>query len=258
VSSLNRYFRSVGQTRLLSREEEVALAQRVEKGDLEAKRLMVESNLKLAIAIAKKFQDKGCDFEDLIQEANMGLLKAVERFQWRLGFKFSTYASWWIRQSVSRHISTHSRTIKMPSHASGLLKRIYDLQQEHLREFGVSLSPEEISEILNVSLNIVEAAISAGRGTVSLHAEVGGDGENSRLVQDTIPDPTIRDFDDDIDRVRFTRSLHQILNLLTPREEKMIRLRFGISGDRGDHHHHPITRKELEALNQRSQRITEP
>lgn len=251
MTSLNRYFRGVGQTRLLTRDEEVALAQRVEKGDLEAKRLMVESNLKLAISIAKKYQDRGCDFEDLIQEANMGLLKAVERFQWRLGFKFSTYASWWIRQSVSRHISTHSRTIKMPSHASGLLKRIYDLQQEHMREFGTSLTAEEISEILNVSLNIVEAAISAGRATVSLHAEVG-DGENQRLIQDTIPDPNVREPDDDIDRIRFTRSLHEILKMLTPREEKMIRLRFGLASDPTDHRNFPISRSEIEDLNRRA------
>ena len=121
---LNYYFKDVSRYDLLTREEEITLSQAIEKGDKLARDRMIQSNLRLAISIAKKYSKMGCPLEDLIQESNIGLMKAVDRFDWRRGFKFSTYASWWIKQSVSRHLTSHKSTVRVPAHASGLIWKI--------------------------------------------------------------------------------------------------------------------------------------
>ena len=126
-SSIDSYFKDVGRHKLLSREEEVALSKRIEKGDQGARDIMIRSNLRLAISIAKKYHRSGCSLEDLIQESNIGLMKAVDRFDWRRGFKFSTYACWWIKQSVFRHISSNRSTVRIPTHASSLAWKIKNL-----------------------------------------------------------------------------------------------------------------------------------
>lgn len=252
MGTLDNYFKGVGRTNLLTREEEVSLAQRIEKGDAEARSHMIEANLRLAISIAKKYQNRGCNLEDLIQEANIGLMKAVERFEWQRGFKFSTYASWWIRQAVSRHVSSHSRTIRVPAHASGLSYKIRQLQEEYMQEFDVSPTNEEIAEILNVSVDLVEAAISSGQATISLHTEVGDKEKGGKTLQDVIPDPNADDPIETMDRQRMVGIVREALLTLTPREEKIVRLRFGVDEDDKDHNSFGISADELAELDRRS------
>lgn len=257
MRNLDRYFKDVGKSGLLTREQEVTLAQAIEVGDEQARAVMIKSNLRLAVSIAKHYQNRGCDLEDLIQEANIGLMKAVERFDWKKGFKFSTYASWWIRQSISRHISTHARTIRMPAHAASLLYKINLIQLEYAEEFGTQASNKELAELLEVSENMIELTVTAGRVTLSLQAELGGsDDAGGRLLQDVIPDTDIPDPSDVLDREKFIEAVKLALLDLTPREEKIIRLRFGLGEDleTGDV---SITDEELLELDKRITRQEE-
>ena len=155
MSSLDSYFKQVGRSKLLTREQEVSLAKRIEKGDKLAREKMIESNLRLAISIAKKYYKSGCSMEDLIQESNIGLMKAVEKFDWRRGFKFSTYASWWIKQSVRRHISANKSSVRVPAHASSLIYKINKVVEEYEEEVGDRPTIEEISDILGVTEQMV-------------------------------------------------------------------------------------------------------
>tara|TARA_R110002126_G_scaffold47318_12_gene132520 strand:- start:3127 stop:3915 length:789 start_codon:yes stop_codon:yes gene_type:complete len=252
MGQLDSYFRNVGKTKLLSRAQEVTLAQKIEKGDQHARDHMVNANLRLAISIAKRYQNRGCSLEDLIQEANIGLMKAVERFEWQRGFKFSTYASWWIRQAVSRHVTSHSRTIRVPAHASGLSYKIRNLQKEYSEEFGVQPTNEEIAEILEVSVNIVEAAISSGRMTISLNAEIGDSEKGgTKTLQDVIADPNSDDPIETMDKAKMIKIVSAALSTLTPREEKIVRLRFGLEEDGKNHDKFGISKDEIDELNRR-------
>ena len=152
---LDIYMKSAGKRPLLTREQEVELSKKIEAGDQFARQVMIESNLRLAISIAKKYYKSGCPMEDLIQESNIGLMKAVERFDWRRGFKFSTYASWWIRQSVSRYVSTQKNTVRVPSHAASLAIKIKKLIAEYEEEMGTRPTTEEMAEVLGVTTSEV-------------------------------------------------------------------------------------------------------
>lgn len=224
---METYFQRGCRHELLSREHEVELAQRIEKGDASAREKMILSNLRLAMSIARRYQGRGCDLTDLIQEANVGLVKAVERFDWRRGYKFSTYATWWIKQAVNRHVATHARTVRMPSHTISLMHRIKAVQQEYVELFGVMPSVDEISEVLKVKQHLIAAAINASQPTVSLHTTSSDDG--TRQLQDIIPDPNSTDPAEAIDHERFLSALKACLSQLTPREEIILRLRFGIA-----------------------------
>lgn len=251
MTTLMTYFKTAGKTTLLTREQEVDLAQRIEKGDEQARSQMVASNLRLAISIARKYQNKGIDLDDLIQEANIGLIKAVERFEWKRGFKFSTYASWWIKQSVTRHLASHARTIRLPAHASGLLARVAEVRREYAEEFGVQPTDAEVAEILGVSVSVIEASMTAGKVSLSLHTPIGSsDGSAPRLLKDIIPDDTIDDPGDVMDRVEMTERVRSALSTLTDREEKILRLRFGISED-SKSQDYPISKEEIEMLDVR-------
>jgi RNA polymerase primary sigma factor len=229
LGSLDAYFKDVGRTRLLTREEEVSLSKRIEKGDMKARSIMIESNLRLAISIAKKYYRSGCSMEDLIQESNIGLMKAVEKFDWRRGFKFSTYASWWIKQSVSRHVSSHRSTIKIPSHASGMSYKIKRLIQEYEAEFRQKPDSDEISEILGVPVRTVDECLKLVKlqNTVSFDATIGGEEDGRRLI-DMIEDENSTFFDDAIDRRKISLIMARSLSKLTRREEQVLRLRFGM------------------------------
>jgi RNA polymerase primary sigma factor len=230
LGSLDAYFKDVSKTRLLTREEEVSLSKRIEKGDTRARAIMIESNLRLAISIAKKYYRSGCSMEDLIQESNIGLMKAVEKFDWRRGFKFSTYASWWIKQSVSRHVSSNRSTIKIPSHASGLAYKIKRLISEYENEFGQKPGSDEISEILGVSPKTVEDSLGLMKlqNTISFDATLNSEDDGRRLLE-TIPDESASSFDERIDREKISLIMASSLSKLTKREEQVLRLRFGMS-----------------------------
>jgi len=229
---LNYYFKDVSRYDLLTREEEVVLSQAIEKGDLHARDRMIQCNLRLAISIAKKYSKMGCDLEDLIQESNIGLMKAVDRFDWRRGFKFSTYASWWIRQSVSRHLSTHKSTVRVPAHASGLIWKIKRICKEYEAEFRHQPTITEIADLLGVTESMVKLSLesAAVQNSISLDAALG-DEKNGRRFEEIISDDRTESPDAALDRLKTLEVIKRSLSKLSPREEKILRLRFGIYED---------------------------
>jgi RNA polymerase primary sigma factor len=228
MNSLDSYMKDVSRGRLLTRSEEVELSKRIEKGDKLAREKMIESNLRLAISIAKKYYFSGCSMEDLIQESNIGLMKAVEKFDWRKGFKFSTYASWWIKQSVSRYVSSHRTTIRIPSHASSLAWKVSKLVKEYEREFNSTPTTEELSSLLGVTEKMVEASIESLRlqWTVSIDSPIGD--EEGRSLGETIEDCDFVPPDVLLDQEKLSSIVSKALSRLTKREEQVMRLRFGL------------------------------
>jgi len=223
------YFKNVGRSRLLTHEEEISLSKRIEAGDIEARHRMIESNLRLAISIAKRYHRTGSNMEDLIQESNVGLIKAVDRFDWRRGFKFSTYASWWIKQAVRRHVTDNASDIRVPSHMASLAYKVNTLIQEYEDDMGQKPTNQEIADILNVSLNLVED-ITMGynmRHLVSIDAEVPD--SPGKKVSDTILDEKAISPDEHLDYNKVFAAIKSCLSNLTPREEQVLRLRFGVS-----------------------------
>lgn len=225
---LTQYFRDVSNHTLLTREEEVDLAKRIEAGDQFARNTMIESNLRLAISIAKKYSKSGCDLEDLIQESNIGLMKAVEKFDWRKGFKFSTYACWWIKQAVTRHISSHRNTIRVPSHATSLSFKIEEMIKNYEEEFDAAPTIEEICEAFDVSEKLVQSALDSIkiRYLKSIDAKVSDD--SNRTVGEMIPDDSFEDMEKAMDSEKLHAVIRQTFSDLSKREEQVLRLRFGI------------------------------
>ncbi|MDB4337476.1 RNA polymerase sigma factor RpoD/SigA [bacterium] len=250
---LKMYFKDVGRSKLLTREEEVELSKRIEQGDAAARDRLIESNLRLAVSIAKKYQNFGCDLSDLIQESNIGLMKAVEKFDWRRGFRFSTYATWWIRQSVRRHVTANSSTIRIPSHARGLISKIRSTTKEYEEELGVLPTIQELAEILGVSETIVEDAMNAPTYTSSLSKPIGKD--ESGILQDILPDHDAPSPDEMLDRVKITEAVRRGLKNLTAREEKIIRLRFGITEEDDNHEEFPISAEKYLNLIEENQNV---
>jgi len=249
---LSTYFKEVGRHKLLTREQEVELSQLIEKGDRVARDRMINSNLRLAISIAKKYQRAGCSLEDLIQESSMGLIKAVDRFDWRKGFKFSTYACWWIKQSVRRHVASHATSIKLPTHARGLLWKMSVLKEEYEEEFGVEPTQEELADLLGVRKATLAAIIKSSRHTISLDAKVGGRNDSDgRNLADVIPDES-DSIDEQLDRNQLVSVIRSALQGLSSREEKVIRLRFGLGENDTDHEGFGITEKQINKLEART------
>jgi len=249
--TLNTYFKNVGKHNLLTREDEQHLAKAMEAGDKRARDRMIQSNLRLAISIAKRYMNKGCAFEDLVQESNIGLIKAVDRFDWRRGVKFSTYATWWIRQSVRRLVSESSSNIKMPSSANVFYYRAKMMIREYTEEFGFAPSDKEVAEFMGCSLNMYQTLMNTYRGTLSLDAgRIPGDPDSPSLG-DSIADINAADPGEIIDRERIMKVVRDALASLTPREEKVIRLRFGLTEEPDDDTNFPITQEEIEVLNAR-------
>jgi len=227
-SGLGRYLKEIGKKSLLNREEEVALSTRSLKGDARARNELIQRNLRLAVSVAKKMQRKGVDLEDLIQEANIGLMKAVEKFDPSKGFRFSTYAHWWIRQAVGRHIQMHCRSIRIPSHAQGLSVKINAAKKEYAEEFGCEPSGEELAEILGVTQNALDSAMNAPAFTVSLDKPKFRDGE-SGTIGSMIEDVWSETASEKITKTEIKSVILKSLKKLSKREQSVIRLRFGIS-----------------------------
>jgi len=237
---LNQYFKEVSRYPLLTKAEEVFLAQRIELGDNAAREKMIQSNLRLSISIAKKYYKSGCSMEDLIQESNIGLIRAVEKFDWRRGFKFSTYACWWIRQAVSRHVSMQKNTVRIPSHASSLAWKMKLMVDEYVEEFGVEPDITEISEVLGVSIKLINAAKDSLklRNIMSIDAPVAYD--SNRTIKDIIPDTKTESLDDKLDNDKLKGLIQNSLKLLSKREEQVLRLRFGIDTVIDTQHIHDV------------------
>lgn len=232
--SLDLYIRDVSKRRLLTRKETTDLFIRYEAGDQAAKAKLIESNLRLVVSIAKQFARPGLELEDLISEGNIGLMKAVDRFDHKRGFALTTYATWWIRQAVMRHVTTKSRTIRLPAHVIGIDAKKKRIKTEFKREFGEEPSDEELSELLGVSTKMFDAVQTGTSRVISLNdgARRGDMGSNARdSLEDRIPDiETLTPFE-----TAAHNELHEVIRNaladLTPKEEAVLRLRFGISED---------------------------
>jgi len=229
--SVQLYLRKIGIINLLSPDQEMVLAQRISDGDEEAKNTMINANLRLVVSIAKHYTNRGLSFEDLIQEGNIGLIKAVEKFDYTKGYRFSTYATWWIRQSITRAISDTGRTIRIPVHMTEVLGRIQHERRDFSVREGREPTAEELSERLNLSIEKVKDAISLmSRQPVSLESPVGE--EDDTMLGDFIPDDAASDpYSLACDR-NLRENIEKALDMLSEREADVIRLRFGFADGR--------------------------
>ncbi|WMC94518.1 RNA polymerase sigma factor RpoD [Kineothrix sp. MB12-C1] len=224
------YLKEIGKVPLLTAEEEIELAKKLELGEEEAKKRLAEANLRLVVSIAKRYVGRGMLFLDLIQEGNLGLIKAVEKFDYRKGFKFSTYATWWIRQAITRAIADQARTIRIPVHMVETINKLIRVSRQLLQELGREPSPEEIAEEMNMPVDRVREILKISQEPVSLETPIGEE-EDSHLgdfiQDDNVPVPA--------DAAAFTllkEQLVEVLGTLTEREQKVLRLRFGLDDGR--------------------------
>ena len=224
------YLKEIGKVPLLSAEEEIELAKRMENGDQEAKKRLAEANLRLVVSIAKRYVGRGMLFLDLIQEGNLGLIKAVEKFDYRKGYKFSTYATWWIRQAITRAIADQARTIRIPVHMVETINKLIRVSRQLLQELGREPTPEEIAEEMKMPVERVREILKISQEPVSLETPIGEE-EDSHLgdfiQDDNVPVPA--------EAASFTllrEQLVEVLGTLTEREQKVLRLRFGLDDGR--------------------------
>ena len=220
------YLKEIGKVPLLSAEEEIELAQRMEEGDQEAKKRLAEANLRLVVSIAKRYVGRGMLFLDLIQEGNLGLIKAVEKFDYRKGYKFSTYATWWIRQAITRAIADQARTIRIPVHMVETINKLIRVSRQLLQELGREPTPEEIAAEMNMPVDRVREILKISQEPVSLETPIGEE-EDSHLG-DFIPDDDALAPADAASMSLLKEQLADVLKTLTPREEKVLSLRFGL------------------------------
>lgn len=224
------YLKEIGRVQLLSGEDEVELAIRIEQGDEEAKRRLAEANLRLVVSIARRYVGRGMLFLDLIQEGNMGLIKAVEKFDYRKGFKFSTYATWWIRQAITRSIADHGRTIRIPVHMVETINKFIRISRQLLQELGREPTPDEVAKEMELPLEKIREIMKISQEPVSLETPIGE--ENDSKLGEFIED---RDAMEPADAAAFElmrEQLEGVLETLTEREESVLRLRFGLDDGR--------------------------
>lgn len=224
------YLKEIGKIDLLTGEEEVELAKRMGAGDEEAKKHLAEANLRLVVSIAKRYVGRGMLFLDLIQEGNLGLMKAVEKFDYKKGFKFSTYATWWIRQAITRSIADQARTIRVPVHMVETINKLVRVQRQLVQELGRDPTPEEIGEELDMEVERVREIMKIAQEPVSLETPIGEE-EDSHLG-DFIPDEEVLAPADAATFTMLREQLIDVLGSLTDREQKVLRLRFGLDDGR--------------------------
>lgn len=224
------YLKEIGRVDLLSAEEEISLATRIEDGDEEAKRRLAEANLRLVVSIAKRYVGRGMLFLDLIQEGNMGLIKAVEKFDYRKGFKFSTYATWWIRQAITRAIADQARTIRIPVHMVETINKLIRVQRQLLQDLGREPSPEEIAEDMDLTPEKVREILKIAQEPVSLETPIGE--EDDSHLGDFIEDQDATSPSEHAAYELLKEQLEDVLDTLTDREENVLRLRFGLDDGR--------------------------
>jgi RNA polymerase primary sigma factor len=233
ADSIQMYLREIGKVPLLNVEEELSLAKRKERGDREAEKMLISANLRLVVSIAKKFVGKSLSLLDLIQEGNIGLFRAVEKFEYRKGYKFSTYATWWIRQAITRALADQSRTIRIPVHMVETINKFHQIERRLIQDLGREPMAEEISAEMNEELDKVRYIMKISQETISLETSVGDDDEDS----------TLEDFIEDVKNVSPDRSaalrllkdyVLEIIRDLSPREQKILEMRFGL-GDGVSH-----------------------
>jgi len=224
------YLKEIGTVPLLTVEEEIDLATRMADGDEEAKKKMAEANLRLVVSIAKRYVGRGMLFLDLIQEGNLGLLKAVEKFDYTKGYKFSTYATWWIRQAITRAIADQARTIRIPVHMVETINKVMRVSRQLLQELGHDPTPEEIAEEMKIPVEKVRDILKIAQEPISLETPIGEE-EDSHLG-DFIPDEDASEPAEAASYTLLKEQLQEVLGTLTPREEKVLKLRFGLEDGR--------------------------
>lgn len=224
------YLKEIGRVPLLTADQEVELALRIEKGDEEAKQELAEANLRLVVSIAKRYVGRGMQFLDLIQEGNMGLMKAVEKFDYRKGFKFSTYATWWIRQAITRAIADQARTIRIPVHMVETINKLIRIQRQLLQDLGREPLPEEIGAEMDMPTSKVRDILKIAQEPVSLETPIGE--EDDSHLGDFIEDHDATSPADHAANEMMKKQLENVLDTLTDREENVLRLRFGLDDGR--------------------------
>jgi RNA polymerase primary sigma factor len=228
LDSLRLYLRSIGRVELLTADQEVSLAKRIERGDMAAKQHMIEANLRLVVSIAKGYLGRGLTFLDLIQEGSLGLIRAVEKFDYRRGYKFSTYATWWIRQAVTRAIADKARTIRIPVHMVEKLNKVVHVERQLVQELGREPTPEEIAAELDTTPREVKDILRMAQLPISLEKPIGEE-EDSELG-DFVEDETAESpFDLALESLR-KENVRKALETLPPREREVIEMRFGLKG----------------------------
>jgi RNA polymerase primary sigma factor len=237
LDSLRLYLRAIGRVRLLTADEEIALAKRIERGDMTAKQHMVEANLRLVVSIAKGYVGRGLTFLDLIQEGSLGLIRAVEKFDYRRGYKFSTYATWWIRQAVTRSIADKARTIRIPVHMVERLNRLVNAERRLIQELGREPSDLELAAELQCSPREVRDVLRVAQQPVSLEKPMG-EQEDSALA-DFIEDASAQSPLEVASEALRRENVGRVLSALSPREREVIEMRYGITGGR------PLTLEEV-------------
>ena len=225
---IRTYLKEIGGVSLLSAKDEVRLAKLIEKGDQDAKNALIEANLRLVVSVAKRYMGRGLNLLDLIQEGNLGLIRAVEKFDYRKGFKFSTYATWWIRQAVSRAIADQARTIRIPVHMVDAINRVTRMQRQLVQDIGRQPSSQQIGDELDLPAAKVEELLELARETVSLEAPMG---DTEASLADFIEDEHTRQPDQLTARKIMKEDLRKTLDGLPERERKIIELRYGLNGN---------------------------
>jgi len=248
LDSLRLYLRSIGRVDLLTADQEVVLARRIERGDMAAKQQMIEANLRLVVSIAKSYLGRGLTFLDLIQEGSMGLIRAVEKFDYRRGYKFSTYATWWIRQAVTRAIADKGRTIRIPVHMVEKLNKVVHVERQLVQQLGREPTPEEIAAELETTVREVRDVLQMAQQPISLEKPIGEEEESE--LGDFVEDQTAESpFELAAERLR-RENLRRALAALPQREREVIEMRFGLTGER------PYTLEEVgRAFNVTRERI---
>ena len=225
------YLKEIGRIPLLTREEEIRLAQQVEAGSEKAKKQLIDANLRLVVSIAKKYIGRGMTFLDLIQEGNKGLIRAVEKYDWTKGFKFSTYATWWIRQAITRSIADQARTIRIPVHMVETINKLMRTARRLMQELGREPTPEEIGEKMEMDADKVREILKISQNTTSLETPVG-DGEDDSTLGDFIADEKQDSPYDVTSKQMLSENVEEVLKALSDREAKVLRMRFGLAGNR--------------------------
>jgi len=221
------YLKQMGSIPMLSRDEELRLAKLSDEGDEYAKSRLVESNLRLVVSIAKKYTNSGLELLDLIQEGNIGLMKAVEKFEYKRGHRFSTYATWWIRQGITRAIADTGRTIRLPVHMVETVNKMFGAIKRFVQDHGREPSLTELSKYMKISEQKLKEAIQVAKIPISIETQVNSENDNSRLG-DLIEDETMSHYGNKVEDFDFATKLRNSLRVLTPREEKIIRTKFGL------------------------------
>ena len=222
---VRQYLRDIGKVSLLTAKEEVDLAQRAEKGEEQAKHKLISANLRLVVSIAKKYVGRGMSLLDLIEEGNIGLMRAVEKYDWRRGYKFSTYATWWIRQAITRAIADQARTIRIPVHMVETINRFNRTQRKLMQELGREPSPEEVAEVLGIDPVKAREIVKVSQEPTSLATPVGD--EDDSQLGDFIPAEGLQP-EDQATRELLKDQLEEVLDTLSPREKRVLQLRFGL------------------------------